>query len=302
MSGVESPTPADPQIESYLAILTSHSEHTQSAYRRELGKLNTFRRLQGVANWNEFDTQHLRLFVAGEHRKGLSGRSLQRLLSATRGFFRYLVRVRAIRHNPADLVQAPKSPRNLPKLLDVDQAIRLVEIAADDELRVRDRAMLEMLYSCGLRVAELVGLNVRDIDLGDAQARVFGKGRKQRVMPIGSHAIAALGRWLTERSQWAGHDEPALFLSRHGRRLTARSVQERVRRWALKQGLDTHVHPHMLRHSFASHLLESSGDLRAVQELLGHADISTTQVYTHLDFQHLAKVYDAAHPRARKKP
>jgi integrase/recombinase XerC len=292
----------DAGIESFLATLSGHSPHTQAAYRIDLHKLAVYRDSQHIAAWSEFDAQHVRSFIAAEHRRGLGGRSLQRLLSAVRGFFRYLLRAGELASNPAELVQPPKSARRLPKVLDVDQTVRLVGIADDDDLAVRDRAILEVMYSCGLRVSELVGLNVPDVELRDAQVTVLGKGRKQRMVPIGRHAIAAVERWLERRGKLAGTQEQALFVNRKGLRLTVRSVQERVRRWALRQGLDTHVHPHMLRHSFASHILESSSDLRAVQELLGHADIGTTQVYTHLDFQHLAKVYDAAHPRARKKP
>jgi len=189
----------------------------------------------------------------------------------------------------------------LPKVLDVDQTTRLVDINAADPLAQRDRAMLELMYSSGLRLSELVALNMDEVDLDDAIVGVTGKGNKRRYVPIGRYAVDALNRWLQIRGGLASSEETALFVSRRGKRLGARAVQERLRQWAIRQGLPTHVHPHMLRHSFASHLLESSGDLRAVQELLGHADIRTTQVYTHLDFQHLAKVYDAAHPRARRK-
>jgi len=294
--------PLDTSIDSFLATLTNLSTHTRAAYQRDLQKLEVFRQRHALASWSDLDAHQLRAFVAAEHRRGLSGRSLQRLLSAVRAFFRFLLRQGKVQHNPAELVQAPKAPRRLPKVLDVDQAARLMELTdGDDELRVRDRAMLELMYSSGLRVSELVGLNLTDVDLRDSQVSVLGKGRKERLVPIGRHAARALEQWLAQRNAWAGAEQRALFLNRQGGRLTVRSVQARLRHWAIKQGLDTHVHPHMLRHSFASHLLESSGDLRAVQELLGHADISTTQVYTHLDFQHLAKVYDAAHPRARKK-
>jgi integrase/recombinase XerC len=292
--------PSDPHVESFLGTLSAHSAHTRAAYRRDLQRLIYFRIEYGIADWRDLNAQSMRMLVAAEHRRGLSGRSLQRLLSSIRGFLGYLVREGQLKHNVAELVQAPKTARPLPKVLDVDETARLVAIQGDDIAAVRDRTLLEVLYSCGLRVSELVGLNLIDIDLAAAQLKVLGKGRKQRVVPIGRYAREALRQWLGLRATWA-HDEQALFISQRGSRLSTRAVQERVRQLALRQGLATHVHPHMLRHSFASHLLESSGDLRAVQELLGHADISTTQVYTHLDFQHLATVYDAAHPRARRK-
>ncbi|MGQ0658812.1 MAG: tyrosine recombinase XerC [Chromatiales bacterium] len=294
-------TANDPGIEAFLAHVANLSAHTRCAYRRDLERLQAFRRLQALPSWRDLDAHRLRAFIAEEHRRGLSGRSLQRLLSAVRAFFRFLVRRGEVPHNPADLVRAPKAPRHLPKVLDVDQAARLMAIGDEDEFSVRDRALLELMYSSGLRVSELVGLDLADVDLHAAEVKVLGKGRKQRVVPVGRHASIALQRWVLQRVRWARAGERALFVGRRGARLTVRSVQQRLGRRALEQGLDTHVHPHMLRHSFASHLLESSGDLRAVQELLGHADISTTQVYTHLDFQHLARVYDSAHPRARKK-
>ncbi len=243
----------------------------------------------------------MRAFVSWRHRQGIGGRSLQRNLSAIRAFYKFLLDEGIVTHNPAEEIFAPKTPRKLPKALDVDQTARLVEIDSADPLAQRDRAILELMYSSGLRLSELVTLDVDEVDLDDAMVSVLGKGNKRRYVPVGRYAIEALKRWLPVRATLAGSPEEALFVSRRGQRLGARAVQERLRLWAIRQGLAVHVHPHMLRHSFASHLLESSGDLRAVQELLGHADISTTQVYTHLDFQHLAKVYDAAHPRARKK-
>jgi integrase/recombinase XerC len=292
---------SDPKLEAFFQTLAQHSPHTRSAYRRDLARLDAYRRGEGPGAWRDFDSQHVRHFAALQHRRGLNGRSIQRLLSAVRAFFRFLVRDGTLSHNPADLVQAPKAARRLPEALDVDQTARLMQIPAGDELCERDRAILELMYSCGLRVSELTGANLNDLDLRDRQLTVLGKGRKQRVVPVGKLAAAAVETWLRHRAVLAPSEEPALFVNRRGRRLGVRSVQARLRQWALRLGLETHVHPHMLRHSFASHLLESSGDLRAVQELLGHADISTTQVYTHLDFQHLAKVYDQAHPRARRK-
>ncbi len=277
------------------------SPHTQQAYRRDLDRFCEFCRREDIAAWRDVDEHRVRAFVAWRHRSGLGGRSLQRELSALRSFFDYLIEAGLIGHNPARSVSAPKSPRRLPNTLDVDQTARLVAIEGEGDLALRDRAILELLYSSGLRLSELVELNVDDVDLREANVRVTGKGRKVREVPVGRFAVQALRAWLARREGIVSGEQPALFVSRSGRRLSGRSVQERLRRWAQRQGIDVRVHPHMLRHSFASHLLESSGDLRAVQELLGHADIATTQVYTHLDFQHLATVYDRAHPRARKK-
>lgn len=274
---------------------------TVDNYRRDLKAFAEFCTAQGLTAWEEVTVQHVRAFVAQRHREGLSGRSLQRALSTLRGFFNYLVREGLTGHNPAQLVRAPKTPRKLPHALDVDQVMQLLDGTPQTGLEVRDQAMLELFYSSGLRLAELVSLRLRDLDLADASVRVVGKGSKTRLAPIGSSARQALERWLPLRETLAQVDEDAVFVGRRGRRLTPRAVQLRLARWALRHQAESRLHPHMLRHSFASHLLESSGDLRAVQELLGHADISTTQIYTHLDFQHLAKVYDAAHPRAKKK-
>jgi integrase/recombinase XerC len=230
-------------------------------------------------------------------------------LSAARTFYEYLMREGAVKNNPALDVRAPKTKKRLPATLDADQMGRLLDFRVDDTLSARDKAMMELFYSSGLRLSELVGLDVSAVDLKDRTVRVLGKGDKTRIVPIGRHAIAALKEWLTQRAAltrrkqgagWLPGD--AMFVGKSGRPLSVRAVQLRVGTWARRQGLTMHVHPHMFRHSFATHLLESSGDLRGVQELLGHADISTTQVYTHLDFQHLASVYDAAHPRARRRP
>lgn len=291
-------------IERFLAKLRNErrlSPHTLLGYGRDLNNLLHFCRTRGLGGWRAVDDHQLRAYIAGRHRAGLGGRSLQRELSAIRSFFSYLVGEHELADNVAVGISAPKSPRRLPKALDVDQSSRLMNISGDDDLAVRDRAILELFYSSGLRLSELVGLNIDAVDLRDAMVRVTGKGSKARLVPVGRFACAALQVWLSRRAGYVDGTQPALFVTRAGRRLSVRSVQERLRGWALRQGLGVHVHPHMLRHSFASHLLESSGDLRAVQELLGHADIATTQVYTHLDFQHLAKVYDQAHPRARKK-
>ncbi len=282
----------------------SLSAHTQEAYRRDLAKLTAFCDKNEITGWQDLRGNHVRTYVAWCHRSGLRGRSIQRNLSALRSFYHYLMREGEVRFNPALGIATPKSPRRLPRPLDVDQVGHLLELPAGDVLACRDRAIMELMYSSGLRLAELIGLDVSKLDLHDKVVRVTGKGKKERVVPVGRHACTALHAWLLVRAQLitaAQPDENALFIGRRGQRLTPRAVQLRMREWSLKQGLDIPVHPHQLRHSFASHLLESSGDLRAVQELLGHADIATTQIYTHLDFQHLAKVYDQAHPRARQR-
>ncbi|MCC6208342.1 MAG: tyrosine recombinase XerC [Gammaproteobacteria bacterium] len=277
------------------------SPHTLSAYRRDLASLDAFCAAEAIAHWNQLTAHHIRALVAAQHRRGLDGRSLQRLLSALRSFFEYLIGQQELGHNPAAGIRAPKSPRRLPDTLDVDQMIRLLELPADGPLAIRDRAIMELFYSSGLRLSELVNLDITDLDLNDGTVRVTGKGNKTRIVPVGRHAREALKTWIDQRMAIPGPDEQALFIGLAGRRMTPRAIQARIKLWARRQGLDINLHPHMLRHSFASHLLESSGDLRAVQELLGHADISTTQIYTHLDFQHLAQVYDAAHPRAKRR-
>ena len=278
------------------------SELTVRGYTRDLRGLERFLLQAGRELTPTVSAAEVRGFVAWSHRQGIGGRSLQRSLSAVRSFFHFLIREGVASVNPALGVAAPKSPRRLPETLDADGLAALLDHNDGDLLETRDLAMLELLYSSGLRLAELVGLNLVDIDLSDCLVEVVGKGAKRRVLPVGRHAVSALRVWIKARAVLAPGDESALFVGRHGRRLGERAIQSRCSRWAIKHGLGKHLHPHMLRHSFASHLLESSGDLRAVQELLGHADISTTQIYTHLDFQHLAKVYDAAHPRARRKP
>ena len=243
----------------------------------------------------------MRSYAAYRHRRGLAPKSLQRHLSAIRAWFRYLLRENRVADNPADGVRAPRVQRRLPHTLDVDQLGRLLELNGDTPLDHRDRAIMELFYSSGLRLAELVGLDVSGIPAADGLLEITGKGGKARRVPVGRVAREAIDAWVAVRPQLANTGEPALFVSQRGTRLSARSVEARLRQRAIEQGMPRHVHPHMLRHSFASHLLESSGDLRAVQDLLGHADISTTQIYTHLDFQHLAEVYDKAHPRARRK-
>jgi integrase/recombinase XerC len=285
----------------YLATERRMSPHTDSNYARDLAALVKYCDSNKVEDWPALDPQHVRMFAARSHAGGLAPRSIQRRLSAVRSFCNFLARERVLRSNPALEIRAPKAARKLPSTLDADQMARLLELPPGDAFVTRDRAMMELLYSSGLRLAELTGLGLTDVDLKDRTVQVLGKGRKSRIVPVGRKAIEAINAWLRERASIKRADPTALFIGRNGRRLGARAVQLRVAYWARKQGLGVHVHPHLFRHSFASHLLESSGELRGVQELLGHADIATTQIYTHLDFQHLARIYDASHPRARKK-
>ena len=289
------------------------SRHTDASYARDLAALVKYCDKNGISDWARLDAQQVRSFAAHAHAAGLAPRSIQRRLSAVRSFYQFLLRESPaelsrgarsgarVRLNPAQGVRAPKSARRLPQTLDADQMERLLEIPAGDALSARDRALMELLYSSGLRLAELVGLDLASLDLKDRTVRVLGKGKKSRIVPVGRAALKALREWLTQRAALARSAETALFVGRNGRRLGPRAVQLRVASWARRQGLSVPVHPHLFRQSFASHLLESSGELRGVQELLGHADISTTQIYTHLDFQHLARIYDATHPRARRK-
>ncbi len=276
------------------------SPHTLTNYRRDLQQLADFLD-QRQCHWLTLGNTELRQFIGHQHQQGLAAKSLQRQLSSIRTFYRFLIREGRADANPALGISAPKAAKTLPKPLDVDQLQQLLDRQPATPLECRDLAILELFYSSGLRLAELVSLDLHDLDFRAASLRVTGKGRKSRQLPIGRMAIRALDRWLDQRRQLADLAEQALFVSRQGHRLSARSVQLRLKKWGL-QGGQGKLHPHRLRHSFASHMLESSGDLRAVQELLGHADISTTQIYTHLDFQHLAEVYDGSHPRAKKKP
>jgi integrase/recombinase XerC len=276
------------------------SPHTLDAYTRDLRALLDYCARQNLCSLAELDVHHVRGFAAESHRRGLSPRSVARRLSAVRSFLRAEVGAGRLRANAGVHVQAPKPARRLPGTLDADQVARLLAIQGDAALTIRDRAILELFYSSGLRLAELIGLDVPDLDLADRTVRVTGKGNKTRIVPVGRYAVDAVRDWLAARAGLAASGESALFVSTKGRRLKPRTVQARIDYWARRQGSTTHVHPHMLRHSFATHLLESSGNLRAVQELLGHSSLSTTQVYTHVDFQHLADVYDQAHPRARK--
>lgn len=290
-----------PRFLAHLSVERRLSAHTDSSYKGDLQRFVGYCDRNAVPQWRLVDSQHVRMFAAAEFRRGSSPRTIQRRLSALRSFFNFLLRERALGANPALDVQAPKARRRLPETIDADLMTRLLAFRTDTQLSVRDKAIMELFYSSGLRLSELVGLSENDIHLADRTVRVLGKGNKERIVPVGRFAIDAIARWLKERPTLAAASERALFVSSRGERLSARAVQKRVAGWAQRQGLGRHVHPHMLRHSFASHLLESSQDLRGVQELLGHSSMSTTQIYTHLDFQHLAKIYDAAHPRARRK-
>jgi integrase/recombinase XerC len=295
---------AAPEIAAFLQSLRTErrlSPHTSAAYSRDLVALADYCTREGIASLAVLDSWHIRRFAAESHRKGLAPRSIARRLSAVRSFLRALVAQGQLKANVAMDIAAPKPARRLPGTLDADQVAKLLESTEDSALALRDRAMLELFYSSGLRLAELIGLNLVDLDFADQTVRVTGKGSKTRILPVGRHALLAVRNWLPVRLGITSPDEQALFVSQRGRRLAARSVQLRVARWARRQGSARHLHPHLLRHSFASHLLESSGDLRAVQELLGHSSISTTQIYTHLNFQHLAESYDKAHPRARRR-
>jgi len=290
------------QFRRYMTTERRLSVHTDTNYARDLAALVKFCDLHGLENWEAVDSQHIRTFAARSHAKGLAPRSIQRRLSAVRAFYGFLVLKGFIpRRNPAIDVRAPKSQRRLPETLDADRMGHLLEIPDGNALVTRDRAIMELLYSSGLRLAELVGLNLGGLKLADRTVRVLGKGEKERIVPVGTEATQALKLWLKERAGIAKPGEEAVFVGRDGERLGRRAVQTRVAYWARRQGVSVRVYPHLFRHSFASHLLESGGDLRGVQELLGHANIGTTQIYTHLDFQHLARIYDKTHPRARRK-
>ena len=288
-------------LRDYLGHLANErrlSKHTVLNYERDIIALLA---LAAEVPLAKLQDHHIRRFVSQSHARGLDGRSLARMLSAWRGFYRYLARDHGYTHNPCIGLRAPKSKKILPQVLSPDEAGRLMDIPGGDALAVRDKAIFELFYSSGLRLSELTSLAPADINFSDATVRVTGKGSKTRVIPVGGHALRAVQTWLAARAPLVKAGGEALFVNRNGTRLTPRGVQYRIKRWALQLGLNSNVHPHVLRHSFASHVLQSSGDLRAVQEMLGHASISTTQIYTHLDFQYLAKVYDAAHPRAKRK-
>jgi len=291
-------------VNSFLAKCRNernYSPHTLKSYSRDLKSLLAYCVKEDITQWQDVSDENIRLFISQRHRQGLGGASLQRMLSTFRSFFKYLLIENNIKNNPAANVQAPKTGRKLPSTLDVDSITRLVEIEGNEIESVRDKAILELFYSSGLRLSELTQLNIESgEEIKSGTLRVKGKGSKERDLPVGSKAVIAVKAWLLRRAEIANKNESALFVGKQGRRIHNSVVQKRLKYWAQRQGIDMNVFPHMLRHSFASHMLESSSDLRAVQELLGHADISTTQIYTHLDFQHLAKVYDAAHPRARR--
>jgi integrase/recombinase XerC len=291
------------ELQAFLAYMQQQKQfsvYTCEHYQRDLARLIQFLLEHGIENWDAVEVKHIKHWIISLHQHGLSGKSLQRMLSSTRSLYRYLLKQGLVKHNPALAVQAPKSPRKLPTAPDVDQTQQMLNAPSSDELEIRDLAILELVYSSGLRLAELLSVNLSDIDFAESLVRVTGKGNRTRVVPVGEQAIKAIQNWLTIRPQFAQENDLAVFISRQGKRLSPRAVQKRFELWG-KQHASQHLHPHMLRHSFASHILESSGNLRAVQELLGHSNISTTQIYTHLDFQHLAKVYDSAHPRAKKR-
>ena len=283
------------------------SRHTINNYKMDLKSFNEYCASLNIIHWHSVGSREIRQHIARQHRQGLSGKSLQRHLSSIRGFYNYLVKTQGAPSNPATDIRAPKTERRLPKTLDTDQVSQLLDLKGEDPLTIRDKAMMELFYSSGLRLSELVNADTHHYCDQEGTIRVTGKGNKERVLPVGRHAREAIRLWLQVRDHFLKaapekFHNPALFIGKSGQRLKQRSIQQRLKKRGLQQGADANIHPHMLRHSFASHLLESSGNLRAVQELLGHADISTTQIYTHLDFQHLAQVYDETHPRARKKP
>jgi integrase/recombinase XerC len=293
---------ADIAVDAFLAELTHQrraSPHTVAAYGRDLARLA---KLAGDAALPGLQPPQLKRYAMQLHGQGLAARSLARTLSSWRAYYRWLARRGAIKLNPCDGLKAPKRPKSLPKALSIDQSQALLDAPAETTADIRDKAMFELFYSSGLRLSELAGLDLNGgLDLDEGVVTVTGKRGKTRTVPLGGKATEAIRAWLARRGELAKPDESALFVGARGRRIAPRSIEQRLDLWTKRIGLGVHVHPHMLRHSFASHLLQSSGDLRAVQEMLGHASISTTQIYTHLDFQHLAKVYDAAHPRAKKK-
>ncbi len=296
----------DEYLEQFIQMLRSekyYSPHTCSNYRRDLKQFQNHLKNQGVESWKQVGFADVSGFAAQRYRQGRKSRTIQRELSSIRSFYQFLIHNAVVAKNPALEVSAPKSDRPLPKTCDAETIDRLLSVKDDsDGLQVRDVAIFELIYSSGLRLAELVNIDLDDIDLAQQQLVVTGKGNKTRYLPIGSKAVSAVKRWLKLRRDYTDDDgQSALFLSKQGKRISPRNVQSRLNLLVQRQALDQHLSPHTLRHSFATHMLESSSDLRAVQELLGHVDIATTQVYTHLDFQHLARVYDAAHPRAKRK-
>ena len=288
----------------FLNVERGLSPLTRENYARDITLLI---KLADNLELHSLQNIHIRRFIASLHSKGLGGKSIARMLSSWRGFFEFLVNRKGYIANPVIGLRAPKSPKALPQVLSIEQAVKLVDISDNAVLSVRDHAILELFYSSGLRLSEVVNLNIDGLDFTEGTVIVTGKGNKTRIVPMGAHAMQAIQQWLQVRVNYAKNDatsnaaSKAVFIGLQGRRVGARNIQLRLKEWSIKQGINSSVHPHMLRHSFATHVLQSSGDLRAVQEMLGHANISTTQIYTHLDFQHLSKTYDAAHPRAKKK-
>lgn len=285
----------------YLLVERHYSPRTLDSYRRTLEQLSDWLEEVGIGDFSQLTSPLLQQWLAREHRRGKKPRTLAQQMATVRSLCKFLVRRQQIQHDPSEGVSTPKLDKPLPKNLDIDEVEHLLTIDPNDPLQLRDLAMMEVLYGGGIRLAELAGLNLTDVDLSDGLIRVLGKGSKTRVVPVGRQAVEALQGWLGAREQWTNPEEPALFVSQRGSRLSHRSIQQRLAQAGQRQGLNSRVHPHKLRHSFATHVLENSGDLRAVQELLGHANLATTQVYTHLDFKHLAEVYDGAHPRAKRK-
>ncbi len=293
-----------PLIDNYLNHLASQrglSPVTIKNYRRNLAEFMEQLKDKQVTQWRDLDSDTVRLMVKELNQKGIKARSIATKLSALRSFLSYLVQYEYLTHNPAKGISAPKLDKPLPKNISVDEMFQLLNIDDKDPLSIRDQCMMELMYSSGLRLSELVAINLNDIKLSAKELLVTGKGSKQRLLPITDSAVSAIKQWLKIRREFCLAGEKALFVSKQKNRISVRNVQDRMEKWGLKQALPSHINPHKLRHSFATHMLESSGNLRAVQTLLGHADLATTQVYTHLDFQHLSEVYDQAHPRAKRK-
>jgi integrase/recombinase XerC len=295
--------PTENLLTEYLEFLNFErglSPLTRENYARDISQLI---KLADTSALKDLQINHIRRFIASLHSKGLGGKSIARMLSSWRGFFEFLVNRKGFTNNPVIGLRAPKSAKTLPQALSIEQTVKLVDIGDDGILSVRDHAILELFYSSGLRLSELVNLDIDALNFPAGTVEVTGKGNKTRIVPMGSHAMEALQKWLQIRKSIILIDaaRKPVFIGLQGRRISARNIQYRLKEWSIKQGIHSSVHPHMLRHSFATHVLQSSGDLRAVQEMLGHANISTTQVYTHLDYQHLTKVYDTTHPRAKKK-
>ena len=290
-------------IEEYKKFIAFEKRLSSSSVKSYLRDINELLKLMGNKKLNSYSIEDIRKNIAILHSKGLSGKSLSRMISSWRGLFNFLIHKYQFNQNPTLGIKAPKSKKLLPQTLSVDQTIKLIDIKDDSFLGLRDHAILELFYSSGLRLSELVDININNINFDDGTITVTGKGNKERIIPVGTFAFKAIKKWLESRKTIKNltPKNQVLFLSKSGQKLTSRAIQYRLKFWAIKQGIPENIHPHLLRHSFASHLLQSSQDLRAVQELLGHANISTTQIYTHLDFQHLSKIYDKAHPRAKKK-